>query len=101
MFKLNAHDAKNKTEPMDAAIVGPGPVAALNYNEVLGRDAIASEITDALDAFQKKKNDLTIKRGIYLYGNPGVGKTEFIVQLLKTLNYDMVLNCNCQITLNA
>ena len=89
MIKLNA-PAKNKIEPMDA-IAGPppGPVA-LNYNEVLGRDTIASEIAAALDAFQKKKNDLTIKRGIYLYGNPGVGKTEFIVQLLKTLNYDMV-----------
>jgi hypothetical protein len=56
MIKLNAHDAKNKTEPMDAAIVGPGPpVSALNYNEVLDRDAIASEIAAALDAFQKKK----------------------------------------------
>ena len=52
MIKLNAH-AKNKTEPMDA-IVAPGSVA-LNYNEVLGRDAIASEIAAALDAFQKKK----------------------------------------------
>jgi len=31
-----------------------------------------------------------MKRGIYVYGNPGVGKTEFVVQLLKTLNYDMV-----------
>jgi hypothetical protein len=40
--------------------------------------------------FHAKKNDLTIKRGIYLYGNPGVGKTEFIVQLLKVLNYDIV-----------
>jgi hypothetical protein len=61
-----------------------------NYNEVLGRETIASEIAAALDAFQKNKKDLTIKRGIYLYGNPGVGKTEFIVQLLKTLNYDIV-----------
>jgi hypothetical protein len=63
---------------------------AVNYNEVLGRETIASEIAAALDAFHKKKNDLTIKRGIYLYGNPGVGKTEFIVQLLKDLNYDTV-----------
>jgi len=62
----------------------------VNYNEVLGRETIASEIAAALDAFQKNKKDLTIKRGIYLYGNPGVGKTEFIVQLLKTLNYDIV-----------
>jgi hypothetical protein len=62
----------------------------INYNEVLGRESIANEIAAALDAFQSKKGDLMIKRGIYIYGNPGVGKTEFIVQLLKTLNYDMV-----------
>ena len=63
---------------------------AINYNEVLGRESTASDIAAALDAFQSKKGDLMIKRGIYVYGNPGVGKTEFIVQLLKTLNYDMV-----------
>jgi hypothetical protein len=33
---------------------------------------------------------LTFKRGIYIYGAPGSGKTEFIVRLLKELNYDMV-----------
>ena len=62
----------------------------INYNEVLGRESIVSDIAAALNAFQSKKGDLMIKRGIYVYGNPGVGKTEFIVQLLKTLNYDMV-----------
>jgi hypothetical protein len=64
--------------------------AVINYNEVLGRESIANEIAAALDAFHSKKGDLMIKRGIYIYGNPGVGKTEFTVQLLKTLNYDMV-----------
>lgn len=62
----------------------------INYNEVLGRQSIAVEIGAALNAFYAKKNDLMIKRGIYIYGNPGVGKTEFVVQLLKNLNYDMV-----------
>lgn len=40
--------------------------------------------------FQEKKQDLTYKRGIYIYGNPGTGKTEFIIRLLKDLNYDVV-----------
>ena len=62
----------------------------LNYNQVLGRDDIAAGVIAALNEFQSKKNDLTIRRGIYIYGNPGVGKTEFVVQLLKSLNYDMV-----------
>jgi hypothetical protein len=62
----------------------------INYNEVLDRESIANEIAAALAAFHSKKTDLMIKRGIYVYGNPGVGKTEFIVQLLKGLNYDIV-----------
>jgi len=73
---------KSKTESNTGGVI--------NYNEVLGRESIAAEIAVALEAFHSKKNDLMIKRGIYVYGNPGVGKTEFIVQLLKTLNYDIV-----------
>ena len=83
MIKLKPN-AKNKIEP------GAGVACAVNYNEVLGRESIVCEIAAALNAFHTKKNDLTIKRGIYLYGNPGVGKTEFILQLLKALNYDIV-----------
>jgi hypothetical protein len=74
-------------ETAAAATVKPEP---LNYNEVLGRDDIVAGVAAALNDFQTKKGDLTIRRGIYLYGNPGVGKTEFVVQLLKSLNYDMV-----------
>ena len=62
----------------------------LNYNQVLGREGIAAAVAAALNDFHVKKSDLTIRRGIYIYGNPGVGKTEFVVQLLKSLNYDMV-----------
>jgi peptidyl-tRNA hydrolase len=62
----------------------------LNYNQVLGREGIATAVAAALNDFQTKKMDLTIRRGIYIYGNPGVGKTEFVVRLLKSLNYDMV-----------
>jgi DNA replication protein DnaC len=40
--------------------------------------------------FDKNKYDLTNKRGIYIYGNPGTGKTTFIVELLKELNYDII-----------
>ena len=70
--------------------VVPANHPPINYNEVLGRESIANDIAAALAAFHSKKNDLMIKRGIYVYGNPGVGKTEFIIQLLKSLNYDIV-----------
>jgi hypothetical protein len=81
--------AEEVMKVVEAAAASNGGVG-INYNEVLGRESIVSDIAAALDAFHSKKSDLMIKRGIYVYGNPGVGKTEFIVQLLKTLNYDMV-----------
>ena len=85
-MKSGVDRGKTKTKP-----VPPKPSATLiNYNEVLERESIAKEIANALETFYAKKNDFMIKRGIYIYGNPGVGKTEFVVQLLKTLNYDMV-----------
>lgn len=84
-----------KTKPVVSSVANPVVVntnltTSINYNEVLGRESTAQEITNALNAFYAKKTDFMIKRGIYIYGNPGVGKTEFVMRLLKTLNYDMV-----------
>ncbi len=59
-------------------------------NEYLDRLDQIAEIKDVLRTFDKNKTNLTIKRGIYLYGNSGTGKTEFIIQILKELNYDIV-----------
>jgi len=82
---LKAHQALPEPNPT----ANPTP-SQINYNQVLEREAIAKEIGIALETFYAKKTDFMIKRGIYIYGNPGVGKTEFVVQLLKALNYDMV-----------
>ena len=30
------------------------------------------------------------KKGIYIYGSPGSGKTHFVVELLKSLDYDVI-----------
>lgn len=78
--------------PTNTAVTAVTAVTSepLNYNQVLGREDIAAGVIAALNEFQSKKTDLTIRRGIYIYGNPGVGKTEFVVQLLKSLNYDTV-----------
>jgi len=61
-----------------------------NLNEILGRDQIYQKIKYILDGFQENKKDITIKRGIYIYGNPGSGKTDFIVNLLREQNYDII-----------
>jgi len=66
------------------------PITSINYTQFLGRETIYNNIRDFLASFQKNKYDLTFKRGIYIYGAPGSGKTEFVIRLLKELNYDMV-----------
>ena len=63
----------------------------LNLNQILQRTEIEKDIKSKLLNFQKNKSDLLIKRGFYIYGNPGVGKTEFVKNILKDLNYDVVL----------
>ena len=62
----------------------------LNFNNILGRNKIYQQIEHVLLDFEKNKSDLTKKRGIYIYGAPGSGKTEFISLLLKNLNYDII-----------
>ena len=58
---------------------------SINFNEVFERNNIISEIKSFLDNFQKNKNNLAIKRGIYLYGPPGSGKTYFVKDILSKL----------------
>ena len=61
-----------------------------NVNKILHRDEISENIKHFLTEFEENKKVLTYKRGIYIYGNPGTGKTTFIENILKQLNYDIV-----------
>jgi hypothetical protein len=61
-----------------------------SMNFLLQRDLIANEITEILLAFDEKCRNLTFKKGIYIYGSPGCGKTQFIGQLLESLDYDII-----------
>ena len=62
----------------------------LNFNDILNRNEIVEQITQILESFRKNKKDLLQKRGIYIYGEPGSGKTTFILNLLKSLEYDVI-----------
>jgi hypothetical protein len=62
----------------------------LNINKILDREQIAENIKNILTNFQQNKNDLLLKKGIYIYGNPGSGKTKFIMNILKEMNYDVI-----------
>jgi hypothetical protein len=65
-------------------------------NNYLERTHIYNEIYNILQNFEKtsqqdrlsKKN--VHKNGIYIYGTPGTGKTKFVLDILKTLNYDTI-----------
>ena len=62
----------------------------ININNILNRNKLSDNIKSFFYNFEKNKNDLTTKRGIYIYGNPGTGKTAFIETILKELNYDII-----------
>ena len=59
-------------------------------NEILGRDIIAKEIKQILFDFDNNCRNLLFKKGIYIYGSPGCGKSHFVVNLLKEMNYDVI-----------
>jgi hypothetical protein len=63
----------------------------INFNQLLERENISQNIKDLLINFEENKNNISIKRSIYIYGSPGCGKTKFITQLLKEINYDIIL----------
>ena len=62
----------------------------INVNDILDRTIIRDDIKKFLVNFENNKHDLSCKRGIYIYGNPGTGKTAFIETLLKEINYDII-----------
>jgi len=62
----------------------------INYNTILNRNQVSLSLKNILNQFEKNKHNYSFKRGIYIYGAPGTGKTEFVMNLLKELNYDII-----------
>jgi len=62
----------------------------VNMNHILEREHIAHQIKKILLSFDSCCNDLSFKKGIYIYGSPGCGKTQFVMNILKEVNYDIV-----------
>lgn len=61
------------------------------FNEILGRTEIANQIADFLSRFQEIRQDIEQKKGIYLYGASGIGKTQFILSIVRKMGYDPIL----------
>lgn len=60
----------------------------MEFVNVLGRVDIYNQIRDFLVTFHTIPIDK--KRGLYIYGDSGVGKTTFIMKMLSSLNYDII-----------
>ena len=63
----------------------------LNLNTILNRDTAEDKLKEILNLFEKNKQLMTTRRGIYIYGSPGSGKTYFVKDILKKLDYDIIL----------
>ena len=61
-----------------------------DINTILNRTQVENQVKDILNNFNKEMNNVYFKKGIYIYGAPGSGKTKFITNILKELNYDII-----------
>ena len=59
-------------------------------NEILNRTQTINEIKNILSNFQDNCKNIQFKKGIYIYGSPGCGKTRFVTDLLNEMNYDII-----------
>jgi DNA polymerase III delta prime subunit len=62
----------------------------ININEIFERETIANEIKQILLSFDDNYKNINFKKGVYIYGSPGCGKTQFVMNILKDLDYDVI-----------
>ena len=60
------------------------------FNSILNRDHLKKQVIDFLQNFDTNKNNVLLKRCIYIYGPSGSGKTKFISDILKEMMYDII-----------
>lgn len=63
---------------------------SIDLNTILERNEISRQIRHFLSSFDSSVKDVNFKKGIYIYGAPGTGKTHFAMKLLKDEGYDII-----------
>lgn len=58
--------------------------------EILQRNKIKQQIIDILNKNEENIQDITSKRGLYIYGYSGIGKTRFIQEIVKECGYNVI-----------
>ena len=61
----------------------------IDYDQILNPHYIIKSKKNLLEDIIKN-DDITCRRGIYIHGESGSGKTTFILKLIKKLNYDVI-----------
>ena len=62
----------------------------LDMNQLLNRKEQAANISAVLNSFEQNKHNFLFKKGIYVCGEPGTGKTTFVMNILNSLGYDVI-----------
>jgi len=63
----------------------------MSYDEILNRGIYIEKLQEFLNTFENNSQSLSqMKRGLYLYGKAGIGKTTFIKNVLNDKGFDMV-----------
>ena len=61
-----------------------------NLNTIFNRKEIEKQIKELLNNFDNNSENLSYKKGFYIYGSPGSGKTYFVTKILQDLDYDII-----------
>ena len=62
----------------------------VDFNDILERDIAYKTLSTFLDNFDKNKKNVSIHRGVYVYGPTGSGKTRFVKKVFQDMGYDIV-----------
>jgi len=63
---------------------------AINLFDILNMQPYYAQFKTLMSEFEKNAKSTSYKKGIYIYGPPGCGKTHFVSSLLAELNYDSI-----------
>ena len=61
-----------------------------NITQILERDETERNIRKILNDFDANCKNVNYNKGIYIYGAPGTGKTQFVTKILNDMNYDII-----------
>lgn len=62
----------------------------MDYTKCFEREGIKKDILDFLEYFYNNKHRTDIHRSLYLYGEHGIGKSEFIKDTLDKDTYNLI-----------